>query len=413
MKDDAAAWPRPEGNTSLPPTDPLQGFPGLLDCVHCGLCLQACPTYQITGIESDSPRGRITLMRAQAEERATAEAVAPWVDRCVMCRACEPVCPSQVQYHQLVERQRAGAAVNRRPSFLERYAGSARLQKWLGFLARVSRRMGLLYLVERLGPGALRSLAASVPARPQLWRPAPGRIFPARGLQRGRVALHLGCTYPELLGGTLREVVAVLTHEGFEVIVPTQPPCCGALHAHAGATAQGASLAAGTLRALVHADAWIVPSAGCAAHLLGVDPSATVSEPMRFLRRQGIRGPMHSCAQSVTHAPPCHLLNVLGGVNETNQLLADVPGVKVLPLAEASLCCGAGGASFSRQPEVASALGARKAENVIASGAAWVLAGNPGCLLQIEAALRRRGSEISVAHPVRLIREALGATLPD
>ena len=412
MSEHEAVWMRPEGDTSLPPSDPLAHFPGLLDCVHCGLCLEACPTYRATGIESDSPRGRISLMRAQAEGRAEAADVAAWVDRCVMCRACEPVCPSQVQYHGLVERQRAGSGATRRPSFLERYASSERWQRYFGGLARLARRLGLLALITRFGPARLRSLARAVPRRPRRWRPAVGRRFEARGERRGIVALHLGCTYPELLGDTLREAVAVLTEEGFEVRIPEQPACCGALHTHAGALEEGAAAAAATLAARGEASTWILPSAGCAAHLLSKDPRAAVAEPIAYLQAQGIRGKRAPLARRVVHAPPCHLLNVLGKASATDQMLAATPGLTICPLAGAALCCGAGGASFTQQPEMSTQLGAAKAAAIEAGGAEWVLAGNPGCLLQIEASLRERGVAAEAMHPLRVLRESLGAELP-
>lgn len=413
MSEPLGVWVRPEGDTSLPPADPLAGFPGLLDCVHCGLCLEACPTYRVTGIESDSPRGRISLMRAQAEQRAEPEQVAHWVDRCVMCRACEPVCPSQVRYHRLVERQRAGAAADRPPTFLERFASSVPRQRFFGRLARIARRIGLLFLVERYGPQRLRSLARAVPRRPRRWRPAFGTRFPARGERRGVVALHLGCSYPELLGDALREVVAVLTAEGFEVSVPAQPACCGALQAHAGWPAAGASAAAATLAARGDAEAWIVPAAGCAAHLLAADPVASLSEPIAFLEARGMRGARGPLPRRVAHAPPCHALNVLGDSKATDRMLAGIPGLEVCPLRDAALCCGAGGAAFTKQPEMAEMLGAAKSAAIAASGADWVVAGNPGCLLQLEAALRERGIRAEVLHPARVLREALGAELPD
>lgn len=413
MNSGTGTWMRPEGDTSLPGGDALEGFPGLLDCVHCGLCLEACPTYRASGIESDSPRGRIVLMRAQAEGRAAPDDVAAWVDRCVMCRACEPVCPSQVQYHELVVRQRAGACATRRPTFLERFTVSVARQRAFGALARLARRLGVLALVERYGPARLRSLARAVPLRPRAWRPTAGRNFAARGARRGVVALHLGCTYPELLGDALREVVAVLTAEGFEVRVPAQPACCGALHTHAGAAEEGAAAAAATLRARGDADAWIVPSAGCAAHLLEADPTAPVAEPIAFLESHGLRGVRGPVRRSVAHAPPCHLLHVLGGAGATDRMLTATPDLTVCTLRDAALCCGAGGAAFVQQPEIAGALGAAKATAIAASGAACVVAGNPGCLLQIEASLRAHGVRAEVVHPARVLRESLGAELPD
>jgi glycolate oxidase iron-sulfur subunit len=400
--------PRPEGETRQPPSDPLAGFPGLLECVHCGLCLQACPTYRVTGLESDSPRGRIALMRAQSEGRAAPADVARWVDRCVMCRACEPVCPSQVGYHELAERQRAGAARPR--GLLARFTGSAAWQRAAGRLARFARRAGLLALLERAGPPRLRALARAVPRRPSAWRPPAGASFAARTPRRGSVALHLGCVSPEFFGAELRDCVAVLTHEGYDVAIPEQPPCCGALATHAGARAAGAARAAASIAALRGYDAVLIPAAGCAAHLCSADPRAGAQELLGFLARAGLRGPLRPVARRVAHAPPCHLSNVLRGAADVEALLDAIPGLERVALTEAALCCGAGGAAFLEQPALTSAIGARKAEHVRASGADCVVAGNPGCLLQIEAGLRALGEGTRVAHPISLLREALGAT---
>lgn len=404
--------PRPEGDTRLPAGDPLAGFPGLLDCVHCGLCLQVCPTYRVTGIESDSPRGRIALMRAQAEERLPALEVAPWVDRCVLCRACEPVCPSQVPYHELVERQRAGARASSSPGWLRRTLESARLQRAAGALGRAARRLGLAAFAARCAPRRLRAMAAAVPTRPTAWRPRPGTTFAARPPQRGSVTLHLGCVNPEFFGSVLRDVVAVLTHQGFAVQVPKQPACCGALAGHAGDSASGARQAAATRDALHGADAILVPAAGCAAHLRATDPRGGAVDPLVFLARQGLRGPLRPVERRVAHAPPCHLSNVLREESEVTDLLATIPGLRLVPLAEANVCCGAGGASFQEHPELAADMGARKAAAIAAGGAEWVVAGNPGCLMQIEGSLRAARSPARVLHPVHVLREALGAERP-
>jgi glycolate oxidase iron-sulfur subunit len=267
-------------------------------------------------------------------------------------------------------------------------------------------------VAARVAPRRLRALATAVPLRPRAWRPRPGTKFAALAPVRGAVTLHPGCVQPEFYGEVLRDLVAVLTHQGFEVAVPEQPPCCGALAAHAGDPASGARLAAATRDALAGADASIVPAAGCSAHLRAADPRGGAVEPLVFLARHGLRGKLRAVERRIVHAPPCHLLNVLQESATVEGLLASIPGLRLLPLQEAQICCGAGGASFHEQPELAAAMGARKAAAIASSGAEWVVSGNPGCLMQIEAALRVHSTPVRVLHPVSALREALDAPLP-
>lgn len=401
-------YARPEGDTTTASADPLEGFPGILDCVHCGLCLNACPTYRVTGDETDSPRGRIFLLRAAAEGRLQDAEIAEPIDRCVLCRACEPVCPSKVPYHRLVERHREG-----RPSGLLRWGLRSLLPsrprlRVAGFALRLMRTLGLLGLAERFGPRRWRALAGAVPGAPQRWVPEADAVFAARSPRRGRVALHLGCVNAELFGNVLRDCVDVLTDEGFEVHVPAQPACCGALHAHSGDAAHGRQLAQRTLDALDGGfDAAIVPAAGCAAHLHEYDPARGVQDPLVFLADAGRRADGGKLALRVAYDPPCHLQNVLGRADAVAEVLAAVPGVRLVDHAEADLCCGAGGISFARQPEISDQVLERKLERLEQAGPDCVVSGNPGCLLRLESGLRRRCSGIEVLHPISLLARSL------
>lgn len=403
----APEYARPEGKSWLDPADPVSGFPGILDCVHCGLCLQACPTYRASGSETDSPRGRIYLLRAAAEGRIGAAEIEDAIARCVLCRACEPVCPSQVPYHRLVERHREGKVPALLRFGLRRILPSPRALRAAGWALRALRRTGVLGLAERLGTPRMRALAGAVPSAPRRFSASPGQVFPARGGARGRVALHTGCVASEFFGQVLQDAVDVFTAQGFEVLVAAQPSCCGALHAHSGDAAFGRQLAAGTLQAIPgDVDAVLVPAAGCAAHLHEYDPRRGVADPLLFLHKVGLRGPLQPVKLRVAYDPPCHLLNVLAAKDEVGSLLRQIPELELVPHDEAELCCGAGGISFARVPEMSDAVLARKIERLCAAAPDVVASGNPGCLLRLEAGLRARASPIRAWHPLRLLAQA-------
>jgi len=395
--------------------DPLAGFPGILDCVHCGLCLDACPTYKVTGDETDSPRGRILLLRAAAEGRVAAADIEDSLERCVLCRACEPVCPSRVPYHQLVEQHREGRTPAVLQFALRRILPSRPALRLLGLALRGSRALGLLGLVERAGTRRMRALAGAVPAAPSRFVPEAGRRWPARGRQRGRVGLHLGCVNAELFGAVLRDTIEVLAAQGFEVVVPAQPACCGALHAHSGAAAQGAGLAAATAQAFASGDfdAVLVPAAGCLAHLHERAPGSGFRDPLLWIAQAGLRTPRGRVAARVAHDPPCHLQNVVGGADAVTELLARIPGIEMVAHGEAGLCCGAGGVAFARRPEMSDPILARKLGNLGAAGPDVVASGNPGCLLRLEAGLRRSGAATEARHPVELLARACRAGVED
>ena len=397
---------RPEGRTDLPPQPADLLGDGLLACTHCGLCLAACPTHAVTKSEAESPRGRLFLMRAVAEGRAEAEAVAPAVESCLGCRACEPACPSGVPYHDALTAFRA-----RRPSsptrrrLLAVVASPLRLRLF-GALLRFLVRSRLARLAQRLGPRRWRRAAAALPRRVFPFRPRPGTRFPAVGERRGTVHLHLGCVHPELLGEDLVDAVKVMTREGWEVVAPKQPSCCGALHAHAGRSAEGAALAAETLDALAGAEAVVSAAAGCAAHLHEHDPRAGVEELFSFLARRGLRAPLGPLpVDRVVHAPPCHLRFVLGEDDATDAVLGRIPGLRVERPEPTPSCCGAGGSAFLEHPELAAAVGAAGRAVGGGGGPRLVVAGNPGCLLQLTA-VHAEDPDVVVLHPVRLLRRA-------
>ncbi len=386
-------------------SDPLTGLPGLLDCTHCGLCLDACPTYKISGAEADSPRGRLALLRAVEEGRIESREAAPALERCLLCRACEPACPSQVPYHDAWSRWQNQQGVTTGRSLLSTIASPWKLRVF-GILLRLARATGMLGFLEKWGPSGLSRKAGSVPKRAARWRPSSAR-FPAEGEPRGRVGLHPGCVNAEFFGPTLRNLTRLLTRQGFEVVVPAQPTCCGALHGHAGAGETGNGLAHSTLEAFdPELDAILSPSAGCTGWLKELG-GVRVKDPVVFLHEVELRGEPTPLFEKVLYDPPCHLKNVLGGEAAAPELFAGIPGIEIVHHDEADLCCGAGGIAFLRGEASADAVLERKIEAMTRAGDAdSVVSGNPGCLMRLEAGLHGNASTLRVEHPIDLLARA-------
>lgn len=399
-------FPRPEGDTHLDAQASTM-LPGLLDCMHCGLCLQSCPTYRITGSETDSPRGRLALLRAAGEGRLTDAEVTPALDRCLACRGCEPVCPSSVPYHALLEAFQTRTASPKVKRRLNTWLGSRRRLAVAGFAARFARRSRLLPLFRAVAPAKLRRLTDAIPAAPKAFRIRPGSRFDAHGEVRGRVSLHLGCVDPQMFGEVLQHAVAVLRHEGFHVEVPAQPSCCGALEAHAGSGDLGRHRGNATLRALRGHQAILVPASGCASFLHELDPKIPVMDPMAFLHQVGLRSGLQPLAARIAYDPPCHQNHVLHSTEATRALLRAIPQLDLVEAEDADLCCGAGGTAFLRQPELTQEIGSSKATALCATGASQVVSGNSGCRLQLESSLRAVGSTLPVHHPISLLHRAM------
>jgi glycolate oxidase iron-sulfur subunit len=404
------------------PAASLLDYAATLDCVHCGLCLPHCPTYQETGRETSSPRGRIYLMRGVAEGRLRLEGlVAEEMSLCLGCRACESACPAGVRYGHLLEGMRAeidarGArsaparwleraalrGVVASPAMLRVAAASLRLYQRSG-LQMLLRRAGLL----RLLPGLARA-ERMLPRLPDAHRPPV--LVPAEGPRRGRVAFFAGCLMPELCGPTNAATVRVLARNGYEVEIPRGQRCCGALHRHAGDPGAAAWLAERNRAAfrLDGLDALIVNSAGCGAALKeGGDALARKTRDVcEFLHGAGLRPPERALALRVAYDDPCHLLHGQRVGAAPRALLRAIPGVELFDLPGASDCCGAAGIYNLVQPEMAARLLSRKVAAIRATRPDVVATGNPGCLLQIGRGVREAGLAVEVVHPIDLLARA-------
>lgn len=416
----------------------LHGLPvdGVNKCVHCGLCLTYCPTFSELGTEMDSPRGRILLIKSLAEGRiALTDSVVTHLSLCLDCRACETVCPAGVPYGQLIEaakaeieRQLPGGPVRRlfrwvnfsllltRPFMLGLAASLLRLYQLSGLQA-LMRASGLI----RLLPGALPVWEALLPDVPPAAERSPlPPLIPAEGTRRARVALLTGCVQQVIFGLHNRATARILALNGVEVHVPRAQGCCGALHAHAGDHAGAQELARRTIGVFEAAavEAVVVNTSGCGAHmkaywnLLKDDPvyaerartfSMKVQDIAEFLAKEPLRGPLAPVPMTVTYHDPCHVVHGQKIRSQPRQLLAQLPGLKLVELKEADWCCGSAGIYNLTQPEMATRLQERKVRNLLATGAEAVVTANPGCIIQIVQGLRAKGSSMNVLHLVELL----------
>ncbi len=404
------------------------------NCIHCGLCVASCPTFLELGTEMDSPRGRIQLMRSIQQGTVPLDDVSVrHLDLCLGCRACETTCPSGVRYGTLIEGARHFIETRHRrpwperakrwlvnrtfpyPAAMKAFGWAVRCMTWLGLhrLARV-----------RLLPAPISGLLRYLPEREDAFRSVrlPERIAP-RGETRHRVGLLAGCVMQSLFGGTHTSTVRLLSRHGCEIRVPAGAGCCGALLLHNGDRERGQELARRTIAAFdsPEFDTVLTNAAGCGAamreygELFKDDPAhraaaervaSRVRDVAEFLHGLSGLRPERSLNVKVAYHDACHLLNGQGVQGEPRQLIRDIPGVEWVDLHEAEVCCGSAGSYNLTEPELAGRLAARKAGNVMATGADVLVTGNPGCILQIRAALREQGSSIRVVHTADFLAEA-------
>jgi len=411
----------------------------LRECVHCGLCLNACPTYLELGTEMDSPRGRIYLIKGLADGVLTLDReVVRHLDLCLGCRACEPACPSGVRYGSIIEEARAYVERSAPRPWRERaqralilavFPHRRRLRAVLG-LAHVARGLGLWPLVTRLVPGAaLISTRGASSGRNGVRVHATARdtqallsgFFPAHGQERARVGLLVGCVGEALFSEVNAAAVRVLNRAGVAVVVPAEQGCCGALHLHSGDPEGARQLARRNLAAFPSdLDAVVVTAAGCGsamkdyAHLLEGNAAARrfasrVRDVTELLAELAPPPPGRSIPLRATYHDACHLAHAQGVRAAPRQLLAAIRGLELVELGESDVCCGSAGSYNLSEPEMARRLRERKIDHIVASGASCVVAANPGCALQIRAGLAARGLPVRVAHPVELLDEAYDA----
>jgi glycolate oxidase iron-sulfur subunit len=422
-------------------TDSLPVIPGLdpeklLDCIHCGICLSACPTYNVLGTEADSPRGRIYLMRAVAEGRAELNAsVVDHLDSCLVCRACETACPSGVQYGELIgpfrneiERRYPRPMKDRvaRRVLLDMLTHPGKLAPAL-FGARAmsglfGKNGGPVGMVNRFlfGPHAPemplpKDVSLTVHPLPEL--------TPAKGPKRARVAMLAGCVMQVLFQRVNRATLRVLAENGCDVLVPRAASCCGSLHMHNGYPDEARSRAKALIAAYegLEIDALVINSAGCGsaikeyAELFHGDAeweprakslAAKTRDVSEFLTELGLVPPKSEYRKRVTYHDACHLAHGQKVRTQPRELLRAVPGLELVEFRDADWCCGSAGIYNFLQPELAAELQQRKVDNILAAEPEVIATGNPGCHAWIEAGLQARGSAVQVKHTVEVLDEA-------
>jgi len=407
----------------------------IADCVHCGFCLTTCPTYVLWGAEADSPRGRIYLMGEGLGGEPLSDSTVEHYDRCLGCMACVTACPSGVRYDRLIEDTRA--QVERRhtrgardralrtaifalfpyPRRLRLLRGPLRAYQSSGLQALVA-RSGLL---PRLAPtlATLESLAPRLRGVPR----APRRV-PARGKRRAVVGMLTGCVqsafFPEVNAATVR----VLAAEGCEVLIPPGQGCCGALSVHNGRRAEARRFARRLIDTFEHTgmDYFVVNAAGCGSSLkeyddlLADDPAyagraaaftAKVRDLAELLAELGPVAERHPLPVTVAYHDACHLAHAQGVREQPRALLRGIPGLELREIADPEICCGSAGIWNVLNPVPAAELGDRKARDVLATGARLLVTANPGCLMQVAAAVRRHGGEIALAHTAQVLDASL------
>lgn len=436
---DARAAVEPErlggfAGPDAPPVDVIRS------CVHCGFCLPACPTYRVTMRERSSPRGRISLIKSVSEGKLdiTDETFQEEMYLCLNCRACEAACPSGVKYGELVESARAQieAAVRRPPRV--RAARTAAFRGVFGDMRRfrtlsrglkLYQRSGARTVVRRSRVLELTGLDDTEAMLPELSDDflIPGREhWSAIGERRGTVALLAGCVMSTAYADVHRATARVLARNGFDVIVPPGQGCCGALAVHSGDLASGRSAARANIDAFdrVDIDAILVNAAGCGAAmkeydvLLRNDPSYAeqarrfsggVQDVTEFIVAKGLTAQPGRLEMTVTYQEPCHLVHAQRIAAQPRALLAAIPGLTLVEMPESSLCCGSAGIYNVLRPEMSSTLLDRKLDNAAKTGAPTIVSANPGCMLQLQAGLRRRGVDTDVVHIMTLLDRAYSA----
>jgi glycolate oxidase iron-sulfur subunit len=407
-------------------------------CVHCGLCLNHCPTYRLWGQEADSPRGRIRQIQLVDEgQLALGHAFVTHIDRCLDCRACETACPSGVEYGKLVEAARSQIEQRYRRPLASRLARNFVYRKLLPYPRRIAKAARLVRIYQRSGlaaiargSGILRLLGLQDRERllpkidSEFFYSDLGEIFPASGPRRARVALFAGCVAQVTFSELNRATIRVLQANGCEVVVPARQTCCGALPAHAGVRDVARSLAHANLAAFPTGefDAVITNAAGCGstlkeyAHLLPASDAnheqaaqlaAKIRDVSEFLAELGVTAPMRPLPLRVTYQDSCHLAHGQKIREAPRKLIRSIPGVELVEMRLADQCCGSAGVYNVTQTGASLELLAHKMDLARETKTEAIVTANPGCILQLRAGAAIHGTKHEVLHVVELLDRAI------
>jgi glycolate oxidase iron-sulfur subunit len=421
------------GGPDAPPEDVIRS------CVHCGFCLPACPTYRETMRERSSPRGRIWLIRAVSEGMLDIrdETFQEEMALCLNCRACEAVCPSGVQYGELVEGARAqilkvdpparSTRLAQRAAFDGLFASPVRFRAASSAL-RMYQKSGAQSAVRKsglLGRFGLESQEAMLPELSTDFLIPGKERWSAQGERRGTVALLAGCIMSTAYADIHRATARVLARNGWDVVVAPEQGCCGALAVHAGDFEAGRKMARRNIDAFDNSEyiAVVANAAGCGAsmkeydYLLRDDPAyaerarlfvTKMQDVTEFLANEGLQVQPGALEVTVTYQEPCHLVHAQRISMQPRELLLSIPGLELIEMPESSLCCGSAGIYNITQPEMSRSLLERKLNNAATTGAPMIVSANPGCMLQLQAGVQQRGWNLEVVHIMTLLDRAYG-----
>lgn len=416
-------------------------YEGILQCMRCGFCLPTCPTYALTNRERSSPRGRVALARAVAEQKLEfSEAVRDEAFFCLDCRACTTACPSGVHAGEIMEVCRAqanayypaaGMQKSLREFVLQKMVPSPELLETSMVPARLYQKIGIQWLVRhshllKLGPKWMEKAEGMMPKLDKPLRSQLPEVVPAKGQKRGKVGFFLGCVMTLMYPGVSKQTVRVLAHQGFEVVTPKNQKCCGAPHMTEGDRDTARRLASENLDLFMDlgVDYIVTDCAGCGSALKEYEEilegradhsrlavfRSRVRDISEFIAEVGMRTEgLQPVNTSVTYHEPCHLCHAQGISAQPRQIIKSIPGVELREMNEASWCCGSAATwGLKFQGESQQVLD-RKLSNVAATGADILVSANPGCQLQLAWGVRQAGLKQEVLH----IMELFGRAVPD
>lgn len=406
----------------------------LYECIHCGFCLPSCPTYAINGKEMDSPRGRLYLMETAMHGRI--DLSLPFFEHmnlCLECLACETACPSGVEFGHLMEKTRATVAQWQPKGRISRWMSTLLLKKVIPSSGVLSTLTGLIWIYERSGiqwlvrrtpfrfllPKRIRILEMSIPPVPlKSFNSGREQIFHTKKEKRGKVALFTGCIMDQLFPDVHLSTVRLLLWHGYDVVVPNDQTCCGALQIHVGENETAARLAEANVSVFNDrdCDAVIVNAAGCGAHMKRYDricPSggssrfaARVKDITEFLAGIDLEQPASPLNLRVVYDEPCHLLHAQGISTEPRMLIQTVPGISLIPLKESDRCCGSAGSYAVSQMDMSLEVLKRKIDFIVSADPDAVITANPGCQIQLQWGFRQRNIDLEVIHVASLLDRA-------
>lgn len=404
------------------------------DCVHCGFCLSACPTYLETGNELDSPRGRIYLIKSVLEEEISlGDSVVKHLDLCLGCLACETACPSGVKYRNLIEKSRSQIERKYRRGIVDKIYRSLIFSlfpyqnrlKWIMPFTYFYNKLGFRKLIRSVGilkkiSNSLYEMEKMIPSSNRIYPKQLPEVVPAKGEKKHRVAILTGCVQGVFFSQTNEATIRVLTQNSCEVVIPKDQGCCGALSIHSGRLEEGRTFAKKIIDTFysLDVDCIVINSAGCGSSikeyidLLHDDPeyakkaertSEKTKDLMEFLDEIGIDENMREVNLKITYQDACHISHGQRIKAAPRNILSRIPGIEFVEMEESDHCCGSAGIYNLVEKDMSNKILERKLNNVIKTEAEYIVASNPGCLIQIQKGLSENNIDIKPAHPIEIL----------